>query len=317
MIHYPIGLVRKFTLRYLTWKSNKKVVEPAHTISTGIVEKIIRSNLENLRFYETLDVNRPLTEPERKNLRSIVLGYYFSKNTRLTANDIHNISKDIIDLFPLEHMSSYYDPSAKTGPLYNEYHNKAKKLRAANLYPTFKQQKKKNEDAKQVEVIESVIIQPPKEDTPNDAVISDDLVKVVTSSMDLASLKEHWRNSAQIRTDKIKSLPKTSKLTNILSEYPLYKRADGYAFVSHFVCFIFIIRNNKFYILQIGIDFDHLYPNTTKDFVVEFNMISVKLHRILVDSAKSPYLKNLLELYTEVNENSKVAILLIGLHQKL
>lgn len=238
MVHYPVGIVRKFTLRYLAWKAAKPVLEPSHTISSGIIEKIIRSNVENLRFYESIDKSRPLSDAHRKELKTLVLGHFFAKKERLTTNDIHNLSKDIVELFPLENITSYYNPITKAGPLYHEYHNKAKPLRKSNLFPTFKKSTKKNVDRTEegdvVESVEPVVIGNDivAHEENHDEAISDDLVKVVTSSMDLQDLKQHWRNSSKLRTIKIKNIPETAKITTILKEYPVYKRADGYAFVS-------------------------------------------------------------------------------------
>lgn len=79
---------------------------------------------------------------------------------------------------------------------------------------------------------------------------------------------------------------------------------------------MFITKNNL-YIFQIAIDFSYLFPEAAKDFSGSLNIVSSKLHRILSNGTKNVYMKSLLDIYQNVNSNSKIAILLIGLHHEL
>lgn len=181
---------------------------------------------ESRQFFEGLDKTKPLAPNESKKVRNYVLAYYLGLKIRLTIQDIESLALDIENSFPCEKKEIYFNPQTKTGLLYTDYHNKAKALRTTNLYPSYRKSRPKKRRIEEVEPTSSFLVD-------STALQSDEIVKAPSSDLELKALYSHWGHSSVVRLQKIKQLKPEQKVTDILDEYSLYKRADGHIFVSN------------------------------------------------------------------------------------
>jgi hypothetical protein len=236
---YPIGVLQKFEDIFCEWRGkmkkdeeNQKIYKPKSpsiVVATGIVFEILSSSENSKNFHENIDKTKPLSKTERKELNGYILNFIFDRKQVLGRSEFAILAKDIVNVFPCEESSLYYDEVTKTGSLYYEHNNKAKILRDKNLLPRSDKIVKKRKIAQSPEDQENQ----DENKFTIDQVASNNLIKVATSSMPLLQIYEHWKHSAPIRMNLIKNIKTNGKITSILDEYPLLKRADGAALVSH------------------------------------------------------------------------------------
>uniref|UniRef100_A0A336LZG8 CSON008941 protein n=1 Tax=Culicoides sonorensis TaxID=179676 RepID=A0A336LZG8_CULSO len=142
----PPGLVAKFIIRYRTFinanKQPKQEFSFFDEIKPGTVKEILASQ-EDAKWL--LDHNKevPLTKEESKQLRTFILDYFLKKGRQLSSVDINRLSESIQCFLPAENKNYYFDATTRKGLLYQDYHNKAKKLRNSNKYPVFRYKKRK------------------------------------------------------------------------------------------------------------------------------------------------------------------------------
>lgn len=196
-------------------------------IGPGIVENILSISSEGRQFEKSIDRGIPLNSKQQKRLRNILLGHFLDSGMVLSKNEIEKLSQDIVVSFPKEDSRSYFNPYNKTGPLYVDHNNKVQQLRKSQVLPqstSMRSSKKRKLSISNAPFVGSF--------APNDLQFQSDEIIKMNSETNYSEFIQHWRNSSEIRLNKLQNLNKDQKITDFLQEYAAYKRADGSTLVS-------------------------------------------------------------------------------------
>ena len=144
------------------------------------------------------------------------------RKTKLTKPDFKRLADEIRKLFPQELSETYFCDDAKpSGMLYSKYHNTLRTYRKNDQMECMTKKRKIDREMSMEDEKEEVTFSP-------EEICSDEYV-ISTSSGNQDKLNMHWKISSKYRKHKIIGME--SNISEILNEYRVYARADGYTYV--------------------------------------------------------------------------------------
>ncbi|KAG5672924.1 hypothetical protein PVAND_003012 [Polypedilum vanderplanki] len=280
---YPVGVKRIFYDKYNEWiysrqKSVSMSKPNSNQISVSLTE--ILNTEPGKAFKQSICEEKALSIKEQRGLSGLIVDFYTKNNLVMSREDMSRLSQEIKEFFPNENSEVFYcEGSQPKGFLYHKYRNTLYSLGASTSTKGKKRKLSTNLPENEIE----------EQSFPNEIRMSDDFIRT-NSQLPLDKLIEHWKVTSKYRNHKIR----TEKLnvSQIITIYKAYQRADGYMLIS--------------------MDFKSIFSDI--DFFLKFDETSSKLVNIIKSNSVNSLVLQRLSNTSNQTQSEKLLNILFGLH---
>lgn len=175
-------------------------------------------------FRKSMQGKSSLLKKDKRKLTEIIVNYFIQHKTKISKPDFIRLSDEIVNIFPQELRETYFsnEDGKPAGILYSKYNNTLRTYRKNDQMESITKKRKFERDETEVKIETTATFS-------TEEVQSDEYVRS-NKCENVEKFTMHWRISSKYRKHRINT--RLTNISEILNEYKIYLRYDGYDFVS-------------------------------------------------------------------------------------